>query len=639
MRTIRRLYFYAVAFITFEVVLWGLIRLLRSIFSPSLGSGSGGDTLAQALALILVGVPIFALHWLWAQRASAADEEEGSSSLRAIFLYGTLLATLIPITQNLLALVDRSLLMLAGMDSFRAIIGGAQTWLDNVIAILMNTLVAAYFISVLRRDWASLKDTENLADIRRLYRYIWMLYSLLMVIFGAQQLLRFILYVPSNLLGQLSRDLFINGLSLLLVGAPIWYFSWKTCQDAVTQQGERDSLLRMGVLYLLMLAGVATVLSVSGSLVNLILRRALGEALTTPEFFSRIGSPISIALPMGIVWAYFGRWLRHDINSFSDVSRRPELHRLYTYILSFAGLVTAFTGTALLVTFIIDTLVGHQIWGQDLRLRIAAALASLIVGLPLWLATWPRAQAQAGLQDAEGEFARRSVIRKTYLYLALFASVIGGMVFAVTVVYRLLQAVLGSQPLDLPALLTALGLLLLFIIVLVYHLRCLRADGTEAVRAVVDRRGKYTVVAFEQAGSGLGDALQAAAQKQVPGLNLTVLSAESEIPVDAAAVQAVILPSDLTIHQPPKLGKFLSGFTGRVIILPVENPHILWTGAGRKPADAAVLLLRQLSEGQEIRTTTGGTSGWMVLVYILAGIAGLELLMMLLSFGIRLIIR
>jgi len=52
-----------------------------------------------------------------------------------------------------------------------------------------------------------------------------------------------------------------------------------------------------------------------------------------------------------------------------------------------------------------------------------------------------------------------------------------------------------------------------------------------------------------------------------------------------------------------------------------------------------VLLLRQLSEGQEIRTTTGGTSGWMVLVYILAGIAGLELLMMLLSFGIRLIIR
>ena len=68
MRTIRRLYFYLVSFITFEVVLWGLIGLLRSILSTSQIS-DGGDALARALSLTLVGVPIFALHWLWAQRA------------------------------------------------------------------------------------------------------------------------------------------------------------------------------------------------------------------------------------------------------------------------------------------------------------------------------------------------------------------------------------------------------------------------------------------------------------------------------------------------------------------------------------------------------------------------------------------
>ena len=32
MRTVRRLYFYAVAFVSLEVVLWGLIGLARSLF-------------------------------------------------------------------------------------------------------------------------------------------------------------------------------------------------------------------------------------------------------------------------------------------------------------------------------------------------------------------------------------------------------------------------------------------------------------------------------------------------------------------------------------------------------------------------------------------------------------------------------
>ena len=59
MRTIRRLYFYAVALISLEVVIWGLIGLLRSIFSSRLVSTA--NVLAQALALVLVGLPIFLL--------------------------------------------------------------------------------------------------------------------------------------------------------------------------------------------------------------------------------------------------------------------------------------------------------------------------------------------------------------------------------------------------------------------------------------------------------------------------------------------------------------------------------------------------------------------------------------------------
>src|SRR5512133_3575349 len=127
MKTIRRLYFYAVAIISMEVVVWGIISLLRSIFSANKITNDA-STLAQALALILVGVPIFLVHWFWAQRVSAKDDEEKTASIRAIFFYGILLGTLIPAVQNLLALIDRTFLAAANLYATRAILGGSQTW-------------------------------------------------------------------------------------------------------------------------------------------------------------------------------------------------------------------------------------------------------------------------------------------------------------------------------------------------------------------------------------------------------------------------------------------------------------------------------------------------------------------------------
>src|SRR5574341_1323663 len=215
MKSIRRLYFYLVAFISTEIVVWGLISLLRSIVNRTVSGGA--DALAQALALILVGVPIFLIHWLWAQRAATRDGEEKTATLRAVFLYAILLATLIPVVQNFLSFIDRSLVQLAGLGlgrAFRAF--SEQTLADNLIAILMNVIVAAYFWNSLRNEWATLPDKENFADVRRLYRYIWMLYGLSMTVYGAQQILRFIFFVPGGLLGEQGREVAVNGIALLL---------------------------------------------------------------------------------------------------------------------------------------------------------------------------------------------------------------------------------------------------------------------------------------------------------------------------------------------------------------------------------------------------------------------------------------
>src|SRR5512143_500665 len=151
MKTVRRLYFYAVALISIEVVLWGLINLLRSILNQTVGGAA--EALARALALTLVGLPIFLFHWLWAQRLAASDDEERTASLRAIFFYGILIGTLIPLVQNLLALLNRALLTVARLQPGRAILGPNGTAADNLIAIVINGLVAFYFWSVLRREW------------------------------------------------------------------------------------------------------------------------------------------------------------------------------------------------------------------------------------------------------------------------------------------------------------------------------------------------------------------------------------------------------------------------------------------------------------------------------------------------------
>ncbi len=66
----------------------------------------------------------------------------------------------------------------------------------------MNGVVAAYFWNVLRREWKSLPGRENFADVRRLYRYLWVLYGLSMIVFGAQQTLRFLFYISIGRAGR-----------------------------------------------------------------------------------------------------------------------------------------------------------------------------------------------------------------------------------------------------------------------------------------------------------------------------------------------------------------------------------------------------------------------------------------------------
>lgn len=631
MKTVRRLYFYAVALISLEVVLWGLINLLRSIVDQTVGGGA--EALAQALALVVVGVPIFLIHWLWAQRVSARDEEEKTASLRAIFLYGVLIGTLIPLIQNLLAFINRTFLQVVHLSAERALVGGLQTWPDNLIAILMNGIVAVYFWNILRNEWKTLPSKENFADVRRLYRYVWVLYSLLMMIFGAQQALNYMFFVPGGVLGELTSETLINGIALLIVGTPIWFYSWRIIQDSLADAAEKESNLRLGFLYVLALSGVITVLTTAAMLVNILITKILGADITTANFINQIGGPISVGVPLGVVWAYYGHWLNRHIDSIGDPVRQSGMKRVYFYILSALGLGGAFIGVAVLIKFMIDLLTGVSLILDDaLRSNLATAISLIVAWLPLWLMTWRPMQREALAEGDIAEHARRSVVRKGYLYLALFAGVIGGMVAAVALVFQLLNALLGGQTDStfLSTILNDLQLLVLFAILLIYHLSVLRRDGLFTTSALAAKQSDFKVLIAES-GNGFSESVKAALAKSAPNVSVTIAGDQPE-----GQFNALILSGSLAVDAP----EWIRSFNGIRIIVPNEAQGIIWAGGVNKQAiQQAAQAVRQLAEGQPVRQQTGGNSGWAIVGYIAAALFGLQILFLLVALVVSAFVR
>ncbi|OQY27534.1 MAG: hypothetical protein B6I38_10025 [Anaerolineaceae bacterium 4572_5.1] len=599
-----------------------MIGLARSIFSDSVGGGA--YQLAQALALIMVGAPVFGIHWWAAQRNASKDEEERVSAVRAFFLYAALLGLLIPLTQNGLAFFNRLIVNIFDIPISRAAIGGDQSLSDNLIAALMNGFVAAYFFNILKIDWQKVTDKSSLTLTRRIYRYIWVLYSLIMSIVGVNQILRYLFYSSGGHIGtdNYYDALFANGLALTLIGIPLWVWAWKVVQDALSDPAERASLLRLGMLYILSLSGVLTVLSTTGIVIDEFLQMLLDESGNFRDFFEAINYALAVAIPLGAVWAYYGYWLKRDLATIPSAPRRAALHRIYYYILSLIGLVATFVGVSMLLTFLIDITFARSAFGINEKADLSNSLATLFVGLPLWLAAWRPMQAEALALDEAGEHARRSIIRKTYLYLAIFAGVVGGMIAAVQLISLILEALLDSPSKHfIDHLLNSLQLLILFGGLLAYHWQSLRRDGMLRSEILIEKADQLTVLLFGTDDETLLSQLASVMEKESEAINLILQPPNEEIP----AADAAILPEALALDPPEMLKGWLRDFSGSKLIVASESGDWHWM----KNIQQIKKSLRQLAEGEEVNPTDKAP-GWMIAVYILAGMMGLQILFFLL---------
>lgn len=642
MRFVRRLYFYLVALISVQVVIWGVITLIRDAILR--GQLIGTSSLAVGLSLVLVGLPIFFLHWSVVQRDAVKDVEERTSVLRALFLYILRMTTLIAALQNLIAILNRSVLSILGAPTTRALLGGGETLGDNLTVIVINLIAWFYFEQVLRAEWQTAGPKETLREVRRLQRYLWVAYSLGLTIAGTQQIIAFLAESAGGVNPVTTLQLG-NALALTLVGAPLWVWCWQVVQRALAEQAERDSLLRLGVLYLFSLGGCAGTLTALGFLLYSLLIWIFGEPHTVAFFLQDNQTPLSSAIVLGTVWAYFGAILQQELAARSDPLRRAELSRPYAYILALAGNATTFIGLWVLVNTLVELVLVRTTSFAAVRSALAGSLAAAAVGLPVWLRYWQRAQIETLNQNDLSDHARRSVVRKIYLYLVVFATVVTGMITAGMLFYLVLDAILGIPEgnfwLDFWQLALPLGLTAAW---LVYHLTALRQDARQAQLALAEKHAAFPVTIILPADDPLAAELPAALERIIPGAPVALRTAEDLSDASGQSEPALaVLPASLALDPPSTLRTWLGQYRGKRLLIPADAQNWLWLGlsAEHSAAETAKEIagaVRRLAEGQELRPAST-RSGWQVVIYIAAGLFGLVLLMMLASLGISLIAR
>jgi hypothetical protein len=272
----------------------------------------------------------------------------------------------------------------------------------------------------------------------------------------------------------------------------------------------------------------------------------------------------------------------------------------------------------------------------NLPSHLASPLAVLAVGLPLWWVNWWTMQIEAGLSSDSGDHARRSVIRKSYLYLALFAGVIGVMVTTGQLLYLLIRSLLGEQPADFAnSTVNWLKSMLLFALWLAYHIRVLRLDGRKAARILANRHALFPVLVLDDSDGSFSREMSEALQKQAPGIPVAVqLVSQGIPPAEMNVARLVILPSSLMVHTPEAFRLWFGDFKGDHMVVPAASEGWIWAGSlprnNRELVQQVAQAVRQMAEGQPGRFPPPLT-GLLTATYILLGLFLLPLILVVIA--------
>ena len=628
MSSVRRWYIYLVSAISLQGVAWAIIALLRNLVLSRLNPPP--TAIAFEIAVILIGLPVFLVHWLWGQRLAAATKEERGATLRHFYLYGTLAGFLGPFTANAFDLLGTVLSIKSTVDRRPHSLTPGDAIVYHLIALIVISVLWFYHRRVIVRDAVPVKG--GLSTVRRLYVLGFSAAGLVLTTMANVYLLRWIMmqFGEADAIGGSSLGVGLaTEITRLVVGVPLWLVFWRWAQRLFNgpSEAERGSVLRKVYLYAAVFVGAL------GAVFNtsLILASLLRALLGLPSK-GDIRVPLSLIVGMAVLWAYHAFAIRDDAAKAGAAPRQEGVRRLYLYLIAGIGLATLLTGLGGDISVVIRSL--DEGFGSELREQLAWFTAALVTGLPVWLLPWRQVQDSALAHDARGADARRSIVRKIYVYLFLFLATMAVLSGAVFIVFKLLSWALGADAPTLNELGHAIAFSLIAVGVWLYHGSLLRSDSRLSSQEQIRQLVSMNVAVVDTGDGHLGRAIVEALKKEMPSLDLEpiTLSASDAVPdtedIAARLARAALIVGPWTINVPggadgavrPDVALAVANSAARKLLIPTRPEGWEWAGVDRWDEadliDQTVRAIKQIADGEETKPARPMNAGTIISIII-----------------------
>ena len=507
MSTVRRLYFYGVAFASLVMLAAGLAGLggvavdaLSSAASWEDGAVRGlRPAVTQNAAYVLVGLPVWLLHWRLAERSVRRDAAERVAALRRLYLYGVLLTFALR-----WAFSAHDLLEAAGRALLRADFGAEpRDLLRPVRWLVVAGALWAYHHRSVVVDRLLAGESGAGATLRRWYVYGPALGGLLLLLNGATGALRVTWEAVGETVGGLAvrwgTPAVAGAIASLLTGLVLWlshWSGWAVRSDAAVEGQDRRSVLLPVYLFITLGVSIGFALTAAARILYFALARLLGVAepggVGGPLLLALAG-PGSMLIVYGLSWQYHRRSLAAQLIAQPELPPQAGVRRLYVYLVTLIALGLLATGIGGLLWTLADavTNASRSINRPDWWREQVSLYATLIaVGLPVWLLHWGPVSAPGARRWTAAEPS--SLARRLYLYLALLLGVLALLGSGAVAARQVLDLLLGETATGSVAtnLARALAVAVVSGLVVFYHQRVLRADLQVAGASATPGRGR-----------------------------------------------------------------------------------------------------------------------------------------------------
>lgn len=558
MGTARRLYVYFASLVSLTVLAVGASNLLTVLFDRIVEGGgltviSGGtefdrNQISLAIALVVVGLPIWLVHWWIAERGArgpgpSADDERTSTTRAFHFtlIQAFTLGFAIVTAFDLLAQVFRVLL---GVDDGRS-------WANSAATLMTVVPIWLYHGSLRLGDSRRSHLREGAVTLSRLYRYGATLGGMVVGLVAATA---FVATLLEALIGGATfgsgdtwlRQPLAGAVAGMLVGFGAWWVSWLEVRGAIRNApmiGTDDRVTRLRAAYfgIILLGALGYVASTAAAALAEAGRGLLSSAdwSGVDGLLRQVVGPVLAAVPV-LVAAWLHRSYRRrevlEVGSSATISDT----RVSRHLTAIVGLAFLGAGITQLLGAIIDAIAGHDVVsGSDPDFaahQVPWFISQIVVGLVVW---WPAWAALLRQRAVDPETHRQAGSTRAYLYLVTGGSLLAAVPSAVFVLYRSIDGALGGGMASGTGISMPIAILVVGAIGAVYHGQLARSS----------HRSVAPIKSPDVAQAGL----TAMATRVSLGLTLRG-PADSDLDAVAAALRAH-LPAGVTLEpEPPREG-------------------------------------------------------------------------------------